>query len=245
MKTKDYGMFKFRNDNRDKISKSHVEHLVRSIGSRNLLELKPILVNKDMEIIDGQHRFLAAQQLGVDVYYNIEPGVQVCDVILMNTAKAWGNGDYLNYYVVNGNEEYINLKNFMERNSLSLTVALSLTTTQGKDDMFDFKFGKYKFVCDSFSDELAICWETINYIKRMNGASAYTGTGRFWRALLALIKHPNFIAHKWKNNLERLVSKIGPKVNTYEYQATLAYIYNWKNTQRISFRNDAYEDGRE
>jgi hypothetical protein len=43
--TKNYSMFKFRADNREKISDGHVEKLVESIKTRNLLEMRPIIVN--------------------------------------------------------------------------------------------------------------------------------------------------------------------------------------------------------
>ena len=100
-KTKNYEMFKFREDNRLKIDQSHVNKLINSIQSRNLLDMRPIIVNSDYEILDGQHRLLAAKNLGVEIYYEIEEKLEHKDIILMNVAKSWAVCDYMNYFVKN------------------------------------------------------------------------------------------------------------------------------------------------
>lgn len=66
-KTKNYSLFKKYAKNRD-IDGRHVEKLIASIKTANLLDCEPILVNEKMEVIDGQHRLEAAKSLNLDIY---------------------------------------------------------------------------------------------------------------------------------------------------------------------------------
>ena len=232
-KTTNYDMFKFRDDNRSEISQSHVKKLAMSIKMQNLLELKPILVNEDMEVMDGQHRLLAAKQLGVEVYYSVEKKLNASNMVLMNLAKPWGIGDYLNYYCKNGNKEYIKLDEFTKSNGVSLKVALNLTIGTGREAHTDFKMGRFQFLCEELSAEIECCKAIIQYIKKMNGFSLYTDSSRFWKALIKLVKHPNFRMNRWSSNLEKMISRVGPRATTEDYMRMLMEIYNWKNSDRV------------
>ena len=55
--TRNYGQFRFMKGNRD-VSSLHLERLIASMREKYVPT--PIIVNKDNEIIDGQHRFNAA-----------------------------------------------------------------------------------------------------------------------------------------------------------------------------------------
>lgn len=125
-KTKDYKQFKFLDLNRE-IYPSHVENLVKSIGKRNLLEYIPLLVDKDMRVLDGQHRLMAAKKLGVDVYYVVLDDLTIEDIILLNiNHRRWGTDDYLNYYVKQGLEDYLVLERFSKQNEISIRLAMIL-----------------------------------------------------------------------------------------------------------------------
>jgi len=69
--TYDYEIFKRMRGNRI-LNNSHVKNLVKSMKEKYLPQ--PILVNKDMEIIDGQHRFAAAEELNLPIHYLIIDG---------------------------------------------------------------------------------------------------------------------------------------------------------------------------
>lgn len=233
-KTKDYHLFKFREDNRDRIDQNHVKRISESIKTRNLLELRPISVNAKMEVIDGQHRLLAAKELGVEIYYNVEKSLKSEDIILMNIAKVWNTYDYLNYYCKNGNQEYIKLYGFMKANNITLKIALSLTMAPQHDAHHKFKLGEYVFPEEGVATkEIDLCWDIINYIKRMNGFSSYTASSRFWKALTKLVRHHNFSQEKFRNNLEKMVERVKSKASTADYLQMLMDIHNWRNNVRI------------
>jgi ParB-like nuclease family protein len=232
-KTKNYGQFKFREDNREGVHKPHVERLKQSINAKNMLEWTPILVNKDMEIIDGQHRLMAAKELGVDIYYKINEDMQANQMILLNISKSWTIGDYMNYYCKNDYKEYQKLKEFMHRNNISLKVAMNITVGSSLKDMQNFKLGNYVFKQDIFADSLDICWDTINYIKKMNGHSSYTLSVRFWKALIKLVRHESFSPDRWMGNLSRMHYRFGSKASVEDYLKLMMEVHNWRNEMKV------------
>ncbi len=66
--TKDYSRFKFLELNRA-INKLHVKNLMKLNEERSRFHLFPIVVDKDMNIIDGQHRYTACKESDSPVFY--------------------------------------------------------------------------------------------------------------------------------------------------------------------------------
>jgi hypothetical protein len=231
-KTREYDKFNFRVDNREAINQAHVARLKESISARNLLEFRPIIVNVQMEILDGQHRLLAAKGLGVDIYYQVEEELRPEDIIALNVSKSWGIGDFLNYYLKNGYPEYRKLKDFLDKNRLQLKVALRLTMGATDKAMNDYRHGKYIFN-NEYNDIIEECWTTIHYIQRMNGSSTYTTTTKFWLALVKLVMHDKFDSQKWRQNLERMVDKFGPRINTKAFADLFMEVHNWRNNNKL------------
>lgn len=228
-KTKNYEMFVFRDDNREDINQAHVRALVESIRSLNLLELTPILVNEKMEVINGQHRLLAAKELGVDIYYHVQEGLGADELLVMNTNLNWRANDFLNFWCKKGNQDYIKLRDFVKKHNIDLRVGLTLCVGNGKNTYKDFKDGKFTFKEFGLDNEIEQCWDTVNFIKKMNGFSNYTRSGKFWQALIKLVTHHNFNAEKWKANLAKMIERLGPRTSTKDYCILLMDIYNWRN----------------
>jgi hypothetical protein len=232
-KTKDYGMFKMRPDNREKIDYGHVAKLAFSIKAKNLLEFRPIQVNADMEIIDGQHRLLAAQQCDVEIYYDQKQGLEIKDVIALNIQKSWNMADYLNYYCKNGYVEYQKFQNYMKQNRLSLSVTMRILFEKTRPSTEIFRAGEYVHNEKVRGDMLDKCHDTLGYIRKIKGSGLWHQSARFWKALIALIDHPEFDAVKWRHNLERKIDLIAPKATFQQYVKMLEEIYNWRNPSKI------------
>lgn len=236
--TKDYGIFKFRHDNRD-IVLAHVDRLAKSIQLKNLLEFRPIEVNAKMEVIDGQHRLHAAKKLGVPIYYKMNNALKGSDIIPMNISRSWGTQDIQKYYVENKYPEYLKLEKFVKEQNLPLKIALNLTMGRSRDAFEKFRMGEFKFNDEGYSDQLSLCWDTIGLIKKSNGYSVYTSSSKFWQAMVKMIKHPRFNKQIWQNNIRRLVSKMRPCVTVADYTAILTEIHNFENPVKIDLREVA------
>ncbi len=125
-KTTDYGIFKKIVGNR-RPNPNHIKALESAISEHDLLPENPIIVNEQMEIIDGQHRLAAAQRMRRPIYYVIKKGASLDEIRLLNThVILWHLDDYLQSYVQQGKEDYLILQEFARTYNLGISVALSL-----------------------------------------------------------------------------------------------------------------------
>ena len=108
MKSNNYDMFKFMEGNRQ-INSTNLNQIISSMKEKQLII--PITVNEKFEIIDGQHRFSACKYLGLPVYFIIEKGYDIEDVIRANVngGRKWFDGDYLNKYCLLKDERYLEI----------------------------------------------------------------------------------------------------------------------------------------
>ena len=82
--TTDYKRFKFLINNRQ-TARNHINRLKDAITKNpDILSVQPILVNEKMEIIDGQHRFTAASELGLPIHYTVVKGLDISTARDMN-----------------------------------------------------------------------------------------------------------------------------------------------------------------
>ena len=96
------------------VKASHVRKIVSSMTERYIQN--PIITNERLEIIDGQHRFLAMKELGRSIPYIKTPGLDIDDVIRLNTNSInWGLNDYLDSFVDRGYEHYITFKTLKDK----------------------------------------------------------------------------------------------------------------------------------
>lgn len=233
--TQNYEQFKFLQDNRERIKDSHVRSLVKSITARNMLEFRPIIVNQDMEIIDGQHRLKAAQQLNVPIFYQIQTKFHETDIIAYNCALNWNMYDYMNFWTKRHKPDYLKLQDFMKQNGLSLGVVLNIFVGTTKEARNDFKNGLFKYEEQTILGEVDMCWETIGYIRKICGDNTYLSSGRFWKALLRLFRHTEFDSEKWHQNYKIKVDHFRPCANFKDFCNMVLSIYNFNLRKKITF----------
>lgn len=134
--TFNYGMFHKISGNRgqqsDKLNKilddpKRVRKIIREMLQEGIKYI-PILVNEKYEIIDGQSRFEAYKALGTPVLYIMQPGLNIDDVIRLNTtASNWKAMDYVECFAQLGEEPYVLLLDLINTYTLNLnTVGYAL-----------------------------------------------------------------------------------------------------------------------
>jgi hypothetical protein len=122
----DYSKFKLIESNRD-ISREHAVKIVKSLETVNLMEDHPILVDQNMNVLDGQHRLEACKMLGIPVWYKISTKMQIKDIPITNSiVKPWRADDYLKQYCSLEFDSYLKLRHFMDTTALKIKAALSL-----------------------------------------------------------------------------------------------------------------------
>jgi hypothetical protein len=141
----DYKLFKPSFDNRS-VNEKHVAELMDSMKTWGFLPSCAIRVHKNGDgrfiIDDGQHRFTAAQRLGIGVYYIADEST-VPAHITSGLQRKWQPIDFASAYANQGKEPYQFLVNFSEQNKLPTIVAATLLSGQfggGRDSVRDGSF---------------------------------------------------------------------------------------------------------
>lgn len=135
--TSDYSIFSLVLGNRD-INQAKVKMLAMEISKNGLL--LPILVNEKMNIIDGQHRFMACKMLGEPVSYFIRHNANIETAANVNVAGSnWSIHDWINKYAEDGNENYIYLRSWIEKcRSYGVSSKAALFLAQNSTTMANF-----------------------------------------------------------------------------------------------------------
>ena len=89
------GKLHYRIGNRD-LDSAHVEELKRSIADYGYLDVFPVIVNRKLEIIDGQHKYAACLALGVEPAVSVTDDINALTVYDVHRAvKKWTMADRL------------------------------------------------------------------------------------------------------------------------------------------------------
>ena len=122
--TKEYSVFKKMVGNRP-VDRRRVETLCKAIDKKNLLSIRPILVNERMEVVDGQHRLEAAKLLKVPIAYVVVDGADFEEASVLNAnTKTWGCEDFVKMYAAQGFPDYKALLGLYETIGLPFSTIL-------------------------------------------------------------------------------------------------------------------------
>jgi len=110
--------------------------------------LNPIIINEKWEIIDGQHRYIAAKQLGIPVFYIQIPGLTIEDCARLNQKQRnWSERDFVHCYAEQGNEDYKRLERCVNNYGCSLRTPLYIAgrSNNGANRINAIKHGTLHF----------------------------------------------------------------------------------------------------
>lgn len=207
-KTFEYERFRFLNYNR-KVGSN--KSLLRSVGKLDLTPYAPIVVNPDMYIIDGQHRFLACKEKHLPVHYIIYEGDPEKAMIQFNTClSSWRQEEWMQYYVGKGISTYVNMQKYMQKYKVGISNAI-LLFSNGKTNSKMFKEGKLVDCCDK-KDEIATFLQDISEILPRSVCNFRP----FVNAVLRYFINFNPDARN-VNRLKRKIGAVGRYKNTEDY----------------------------
>lgn len=125
----DYSKFEIIDGNRE-VTRERVEKIKDSIKRSGFHGA--IVCNEFMQVIDGQGRLKACEELGLPIDYIIEDGLTIEDCILMNlNTTPWKIIDYIKSYADRGNENYIRILEFVNRCRYSFATAMYAVNRTG------------------------------------------------------------------------------------------------------------------
>lgn len=236
-KTKEYHVFKTLDGNRPLI-KSHIKKLKESVSNNNFLNLHPIVVNENFEIIDGQHRLEVAKQLGVEIFYILSSKVTDDHLITSNVnQKGWEVENYIDFYACKHKiEPYIQFKQMMIQSGLKPKAILNLTLGIVSTNLLQFlKTGKFKFpasenpqkILDFYCDFIAYARD-----KRIRPLSMFTNH-HFTKSFRWLYRTTGFETNIFFKKLDLKWFDLKPQRTAEEWYQLILSIYNFKNHNRI------------
>lgn len=236
--TKNYDQFQKMVGNRG-LDKKHLRKLRESILRENQLSIHPIIVNKDMAVIDGQHRLEVAKELGVDIYYIQSDNVSDLHLIEGNAnQKSWDVENYINYFAVKErNESYIILKSLMASSGLKPKALMTLLIGSISPAILEFlKIGKFQF--PKFTDpkvliEFFLRFKSYVQDKKIKPYSMFTNYN-FTRSLRWIYLTCNFDQETFFKKLDLKWFDLKPQRTAEDWYKLLISIYNFRNNDKIS-----------
>lgn len=243
--TNDLSKFKTIKGNRPP-NPQHIKRLAHSIETYGML-CNPILVNDKMEVIDGQHRLLAAKMVNSSIYYIIiAAGLTEVHALNLNQ-KNWSKKDFLDGYAELRIESYVKLKDFTKKfNDLTIGDCISLcsnTSHEPHRKVLKFDRGRIYKTAKVFDEGT---WEGQDFELAENLAYKiraikpyYEGYNRsaFVRSMIGLFMYKqdfNFNEFLHKLKIQPMALKDCGTITAY--RAMIEDIYNYRNRNKINLR---------
>jgi hypothetical protein len=224
--TKDYSLFTVSTCNRD-VDPGHMRKLKPSMSEYGWIPAFPMLVRRTskggLEIIDGQHRFSLAVELGLAVWFvELEMGY---DVARINNAQVpWKTRDYAVSFSHRGVEDYAEVLDFAAENNVPISDAAAMLagTIIFGNVRKDWIAGTYKITDRKHAERVAYLY---NNIRQISGRMSVDQSLRY--ALIAIARVPGVdykrLIRNAAKNPERFV-KFGSRDGAL---TMLEFVYNY------------------
>lgn len=227
--TTNYSIFKYKPGNRA-VNQKHVKKLKESFQKHDFLPSCPIIVDKNMYVIDGQHRLEAAKQLGIAVYYTVETEPDADLLIDLNiTQRKWYAIDYVRYFA-DKNSHYKRFLQLLTEVPLDVVSVLNMAT--GKDLGGAFinevvKTGQLEVT----AEQIQRAHITYDNLLALRDALRCKITGRTIKAIIYLQNNPKFSWGTMLQKANKYYAKSYPCSTKQEWVDMLIKLYNC-NTQQ-------------
>lgn len=232
--TKDYSRFRMINGNRQ-LNEQKIKRIINDMENGiDVLRYCPVLVKENgqrLDIIDGQHRFYVSRKRKTNVWYILVEEMTLHSIAKINSnTEKWKTKDFINCYVQIGNENYVKLRELIEKYPISITDALCMLQEGtviggGNHKKDDFEQGHFKVQHATFTHNL------------LSIVSLFQFPNKYSRGFLIAIQK---VIDGEKVNIEEFISKINAnkfdliKQSTYkEYLLNLESVYNKGKQNRI------------
>ena len=237
--TTEYNLFKKLRGNRA-INELHVRRLVAAITEKDLQI--PLIVDQDMNVLDGQHRLDAYKIVGNPIFYIVKDRFVLQDVRNVNSvARKWTLTEYLMSYCKLGKKDYQLLEWFHRTYEFGIAECVAMLNGKGYTNVAILKeFRKGDFVIDdleqgkTWARNINACGEYFQYYKK----------GTFIKAMLHAMKHKDF---KWSIFYKRLCnnsSKLKNQGSRNDFIVNIERIYNHGTANKHKIRLDLYDYSR-
>ena len=232
--TKNYSTFKFDTNKNRTINYTHLTRLKESIKEKNLLPDNPIVVDTNHVVIDGQHRLMAAQQLGVDIYYFVASTMTLSDTAKINgSSRKWEMDDYLDLHVKNGVPSYLWIKSMKAKFPFLTTAQIVKLGNYGSAAVSRARF--YAGTYDA--NDIEFAGTVAEYVKDYGKFTEYYRRVSFVEAIEYLVGLEIYDHSRMMQKMKYAASKLRPQICTNGYVKNLEEIANYQTAEknRVNF----------
>lgn len=230
--TRDLSVFKILEGNRN-INLANVERLVKSIEENGFLQM-PIIVNENYEVIDGQHRLMAARKLNSIIYYHKVNNYNLKTAIVLNRNQSnWSIADYIRSYCDLGYKDYIKLQEFSEANKdFGLMICAELTSLDKNAQMYAnrnnekadlIRKGYYKFDPNNKAEYI------FNAARKIKVAIPDVMIIAYIRTLKNCLDNPDFDLNQFVKKATTYPDQHRKSTTQSVILANIEHIYNFRN----------------
>lgn len=231
LKEKNYELFKFIDSNRN-LNRNHINKLKDSISKNGYIENCPIIVNKNMEVLDGQHRFVALKEMGLEIPYTISDTTKNKILIDLNILqKKWTVLDYVHYYATEEqNKYYIKLQELIKETGFDVTTILTAMNNVPIGGYYTQAVKEGNFTINPIQETAVRIFH--KHAKELSNLLRIKMNTRFYKALIDLIRLENF---KWNILLDRALNYPTKAYNCTtqeEAREMLKNLYNYRTNTK-------------
>jgi hypothetical protein len=222
------------------IDPRHVEELKAKIKRNGFLPSQHITVRREgteLVVADGQHRLLAATELGVPVWFVIDNEVTPDMTVVINaTQKGWELTDYLKWFAEERQiPDYLAFRAFLQDAKFPISICLGLAVGNaaysGNGTTQKFKKGEFVFSHREHAYFVA---------QRVRDFAPYFKAYRqspFVAAVVRLMAHPQYDHARMMAKMEYQSTRLVKCPDVDSYVSLLQDIYNHRTqaASRINF----------
>ena len=225
--TSEYDEFSLSEFNRDP---SHYKKVLESIKKKDYTKYNPILVDKDLIIVDGQNRYLACKELGLPIHFIVSQEINIYAAADINQAsKNWSVTDYARHYAKRGNKEYIRLLDLCAKYNQRISVVMAFGKQSGgvKSHSQNVKSGNFEFKTEIDIDEF------FEHMKEFANYYHFSNREKFIKAALKLYNHKDYDKDKMLKKLRQCSGIVHEQPRVDMMVKELLKLYNYNNRKQI------------
>lgn len=244
-RTNDYDAFKKLKGNRD-IFEPRKKKIMSSIRETGWIT-NPVVVNENMEIIDGQGRTEALEELGLPVEYVVAKGATIEHCIALNLKqKNWGILDFIKSYAAQGIEEMKLLERLiLKYGDITISAILEVCTVGGRrqpTDLVNMIKSNTVKVYDEFT-----CDESLQFVREcLHQIGRGKGRADTWAAALKLVCLSDELDEKrFLKQIEKQAGSVMGVTSVKDAIQQVEKIYNYGTSNKVYFAPIAAQFKRE
>lgn len=236
--TKNYSAFKKQLGNRA-IKQGGLKKLEKNVKEKGpKFHLNPIQINRQGEILDGQHRKEVAEKLEHEIYFMVGDGdLSDTQAINLPAAGKWDADDYMDSYIQKGYEVYKTYKEFQRQfgfgHNICQVILMNVRGIGTVSPLFK-EGGLFIYDYEKAVTKAEMLKSLTKILKSNPEVSRVSDKREFQYALLDLFEHPKFDLTRLIKKMQIFLQARGPYSLTTcpnrekSFKERLLEIYNYK-----------------